>query len=106
MELQHDVGRERHVAVGLVNELEPVAVAGDLLLGAVARFRALDHQIGDASRRGDHALDPVGGLGGFHHRAGAERFELLRDLAEEEVLPATGLAQAMDGASSEAPKVS
>ena len=39
VELQHDVRGEGHVLVRLVDEREGVAVAGDLLLGAVWRGR-------------------------------------------------------------------
>ncbi len=44
----------------LVNQLESVAVAGDLLLGAVARLSAPDHEVGNSARTRDDAFDPVG----------------------------------------------
>ncbi len=98
MQPQHDVCRQRHVVMGLVNEPEPVTVAGDFLLSSVARLHAMDDEIGNPPRRGDHAFDPVGGLHRLNHRVGAERFELLRNLADEQVLPAARLAQAADSA--------
>jgi len=39
MQLQHDVGRQLYVLVPLVNELQHIAIAGDLALRAVPGLR-------------------------------------------------------------------
>ena len=96
MELQHDVGRECHVLVRLVDELKGVAVAGDLLLGAVAGRGHLQDNGLDPSRCGDDALDAVRGLARFDDRRPAENLELFRDLGDEEILPAARLTEPLD----------
>ena len=96
VELQHDVRGERHVLVRLVDELQGVAVAGDLLLGAVAGRGRLQDDGLDPPRRGDDALDAVRGLARLDDGGLAQDLELLGDLGDEEVLPAARLTELLD----------
>ena len=95
MELQDDVRRELHVLVRLVDEGQGVAVAGDLLLGAVAG-RAASGRAPRPVRRGDDTLDAVRRFARLDDRRLAEDLELFRDLGDEEILPAARLSEPLD----------
>ena len=75
-----------------------VMVPGDFLFRPVARLGEAHDEVGDPARRGDHSLDAAGRLGGFDDGVRAERVQLRRKLADEEVLPATSLADAANSA--------
>lgn len=63
MELQDDVGRERHLGAGLVDQPQGVPVAGDLLLRPVVRPRIPQHQPFDPPLRRLDALEAVRRIG-------------------------------------------
>ncbi len=79
-----------------MDELQGVAVAGDLLLGAVAGRGRLQDDGLDAPRRRDDTLDAVRGLARLDDRRLAQDLELLGDLGDEEILPAACLTQLLD----------
>ena len=93
VELEDEVHRKGDVGMRFVNQLQRVAIAGDLLFRAVARLRPADDEIGDASWRRGHTLDAVGRFSGLDNGAGPKFLELFRELADEQVLAAACLSE-------------
>jgi hypothetical protein len=65
MKLFHDVDRERHVLGALVDEIQCVAVAGDLLFGVVLGCSRLEDQRLDPPAGRQDPFDPIGRLSAF-----------------------------------------
>jgi len=80
-----------------VNILEDVAVAGDLLLGAVSGLGAAGYDLCDAIMGGEDALDAVGGFGALDLGGVLEGFEDLGGLLGIELLAALVLAELANG---------
>src|SRR5882672_10929608 len=59
VELKYDVRCEGHIACGLMNQPERVAVTSHLLFRSIARLRVLDHQRLQPVRANSHTLEPV-----------------------------------------------
>ena len=59
MELLDDPHRDGDIRCALVDEIQDIAVAGDLLLGSVSRRGGLEDDSLDAFVRRDDPLDPV-----------------------------------------------
>ena len=93
MELEDDVWGERDVGRGFVNQIEGVAVPGDLLLGPVARGRGLEHERLDPLPRRGHTFETVRRLRRFDHGGFAQSGQNLWSLLAEQVLTPTELAQ-------------
>ena len=91
VELQHEVRRERHVGEIRVDGAQDIAIAGDLLFGAVHGLGAFCDEIADALWRCDDTFDSVRGLGALNHRVFAQRLKHLGRLLLEQRLFATVL---------------
>ena len=96
VQLQHDVGRQSDVLGVAVNHAQDLAVARDLLLGAIRWRGAMGNEVPDALQRRDDSLDAVRRLGALDDGVLAQRLENLGGLLFEESLFAAVLADEPD----------
>ncbi len=80
-----------------MNILQHVAVAGDLLLGAIPGLRAAGDDVRDAVMGGEDAFDAVRGFGALDLRGMLERLEDLGGLLGVKLLAALVFAKLADG---------
>jgi hypothetical protein len=73
MKLLNNSRADRDVFGDLMNKVQRVSVAGDLLFGTVSRRGGLEDQRLDSLVGSDDALDPVRGLARFDERYSLER---------------------------------
>ena len=89
--------RERHLLAAFMDQVQGVAVAGDLLFGTAAGRGVLQHQGVQALGGDDDAFQTVGGLGGFDGGRFLQSLQHFGQLDTIELLLALKLAKCAQG---------
>ncbi len=97
MELLDDSRRDGDARGALVNEIEHISIAGDLLFGPVSRRGGPENDSLDSLVRRNDALDPIRRLAGLDDRDPLERLEDLRSLTLEQGLSSFVLPDRAEG---------